>query len=162
SEATLSDDNRNAEIKLDDNTKGEYEAKVNTDTGDQKSNKVILAVAPSSTGETPGESGQVLVTPIGEWSRGFAILTGLLALLIVLVVVLYAASRLLEIDIPNEKVTLGDKEALNGTFGERIAGIVVIVAAALGGILIIAGAWFSGLEARGRLTLKPSEQPQVG
>ena len=44
-----------------------------------------------------------------------------------------------------------EDQLLDGTFGQRVASIVIVIGAGFGGILLVVGAWLAAIETRGRL-----------
>jgi hypothetical protein len=123
--------------------------------------KPAAAQGQSPTGTTDDPPSEL---EIGELDRPFAYITLLLVAVLATAVGFAVWSVISRVSLPDAGTTVSGEEILDGSFGQRIASIVLIVGAGIGGITLIVGAWLAALETRGRLRapVKGSDAKGVG
>lgn len=147
---------------IDEQTAGRYvvRAKLADDsTKDSNALQLKQQVAADESEEEAGGGENVVLPPIGEWSRGFAWVTGITAAVLYIVVVGAVIQRLVDIGVPDQVLNVGENQEISGTFGESLAATLLLLGVALGALLTVFGGWMAALEVRGRMTSKPVVAP---
>ena len=135
---------------------GTFTAKGTIDGKEETSNAVKLEKStitnqagtpdPQSDDDSPAE------IEVGELDRPFAYLTFFFLVLPVTVAAGWAVwSVVSRVLLPDAGAQIPDDVMLDGTYGQRVATIVLIIAAGFGGIVLTIGAWLAAIETRGRL-----------
>ncbi|MGW1341403.1 hypothetical protein ACWCOV_10155 [Kribbella sp. NPDC002412] len=103
--------------------------------------------------EKPAEpvDDKVTETEAGEYDARFAWISGVSAAGAALLTLILLAVVLFGIDLPAPVSTVAENQQVTGTWSERFAGILALVLAVIGAILVFGGLWLAAMEARGRL-----------
>lgn len=124
-------------------------------SGSRNSNSVSLAGADADGHDDEDEHGRVVEVEVGETNRPFAYIS-LVVLAAFAGAIIFIAWRVVSrIALPGSGVVSRD-ENLFGTWAERSASIVDIIALAGGLVTILVGAWLAAIETRGRLRIRSS------
>lgn len=118
-----------------------------------ETNKVTITVKPKPGDPQHDENGSdpVRETSIGGYDKVFTYV--LLAIVVVACLAVSWAvwSEIQKISLPNSAET---DAKLFGTWAERTASIIILVALGAGIVVLLLGSWLAGLETRGRLLLQ--------
>ncbi|WP_157157573.1 hypothetical protein [Diaminobutyricimonas sp. LJ205] len=88
---------------------------------------------------------------IGELDRPFAYVTLAFVVLLSAAVGITVWSVISRVLLPSAGALVAEDELVDGSFGQRMASIVLVIGAGFGGIVITIGAWLAAIETRGRL-----------
>ncbi|MFI7067351.1 hypothetical protein ACIBL3_40605 [Kribbella sp. NPDC050124] len=111
-----------------------------------------VAVSVTELKESPEPvDDKVSETAPGEYDPRFTWISGLSAAGAALLTVILLAVVLFGIDLPAPVSTVADDQQVTGTWAQRFAGILALVLAVIGAVLVFGGLWLAALEARGRL-----------
>jgi hypothetical protein len=138
------------EFSAADDSWGEYQviATVNGSTLES----AVVSVTEREAEEEPPKPGDVVaeVAP-GEYDPRFALISGIAAAVAAVLVVLLLTVLMFGIDLPGTVSTVGDNQQITGTWAQRFSGVLALILAAIGAIIIFGGLWLAALETRGRL-----------
>lgn len=97
---------------------------------------------------------------IGELDRPFAYVTLAFVAVVTVAIAIAVWSVISRVHLPAANALVADGQTVDGMFGQRAGFIGLVVAAGVGAILLVIGAWLASLETRGRLRVRVSgEQP---
>ncbi len=126
---------------------GTYTVTVGTD-----STTLVLKKADTEQEKSPPDAEHVVEVQPGVYDKAFARATGVTAAVLGGALVLISLISILRFSLEAAQVTVTSGWVAN-TLADRIAGAVQLLALALGGTMLVAGAWQAALEVRGRLTV---------
>ena len=127
-----------------------------------KSSDYTVAVKPAvvaAVAAPAADPAKVAEPEPGEFDAVFAIWTGIVAVVVLVVVAIALWGVFDAFRVPHILTKVGSGEVITGTFSERFAAKAILAVLALGGVLLVAGAWTGSLETRGRLN-KPRPKPE--
>lgn len=99
----------------------------------------------------PDDEDKVAEIAPGEYDPKFALISGIAAAVAAVLVVLLLTVLMFGIDLPGTVSTVGDNQQITGTWAQRFSGVLALILAAIGAIIIFGGLWLAALETRGRL-----------